>query len=79
MLEIKIFPEQLGGRISENGNPQILGIDTATGIAVSIEVNSTHWKEVLSKLGRLEGVGIIPANMSRIIPTGIPGKDNHGN
>lgn len=62
MLEIKIFPEQIGGRISENGNPQILGIDTKTGIAVSIEVQSQSWKQVLAKLGTLEGIGIIPAN-----------------
>ena len=74
MLEIKIFPEQLGGRISENGNPQILGIDTQTGIAVSIEVSSQSWKEVLSKLGRLQGVGIIPANLSTVPPMGKNGQ-----
>jgi hypothetical protein len=74
LLNIKIFPEQIGGSISENGNPVIQGIDTSSGIVVSIEINSQNWKEVLAKLGRLEGVGIVPANLSRIIPTG----RNHG-
>ena len=63
MLKLEIFPEQVGGRISENGNPQILGIDNKTGIVVAIEVQSAHWKEVLAKLGRLHGVGIVPASI----------------
>ena len=74
MLSITIFPEQVAGRISENGNPQILGIDEKSGAVVAIEIDSAYWKDVLSKLGRLEGVGIIPANLARIIPTG---KNHH--
>lgn len=62
MLKIEIFPEQIGGTISQNGNPQILGIDDKTGVVVAIEINSANWKECLAKLGRLQGVGIIPAN-----------------
>ena len=66
MLKIECFPEQVGGRISENGNPQILGIDNKTGIVVAIEVQSASWKNVLQKLGQLQGIGITPANAAEI-------------
>lgn len=63
MLKIESFPEQVGGRISENGNPQILAIDSKSGIVVAIEVQSANWKKVLEQLGKLHGVGIVPASI----------------
>lgn len=67
-----MFPPSIGGRISENGNPQICAIDEQNGQAVMIEIQASHWKHALAQLGRLEGVGIVPANSSIVIPTGKP-------
>lgn len=62
MLKIHMFPPEIGGRIGESGNPEILAIDSQNGIVVAIEVDSQYWKRTLQKLGQLTGVGIIPAN-----------------
>jgi hypothetical protein len=62
MLKIHMFPPTIAGRIGEGGNPEILAIDESNGIVVSIEVDSQYWKRTLEQLGRLQGVGIIPAN-----------------
>jgi hypothetical protein len=62
MIEITSFPNSIGAKISDRGNPVILGVDEASGIVVGIEVNSANWKDVLKKLGQLGGIGIIPAN-----------------
>lgn len=62
MLKIHMFPPEIGGRVGESGNPEILAIDSANGIVVAIEVDSQFWKRTLEQLGRLQGVGIIPAN-----------------
>lgn len=67
MLRIHMFPPEIGGRIGEGGNPEILAIDKNTGIVVSIEVDSRYWKQTLFKLGQLHGVGIYPANMKDVI------------
>ena len=63
MLKIHMFPPEIGGRIGEGGNPEILAIDKNTGIVVAIEVDSRYWKRTLEQLGKLRGVGIHPANM----------------
>jgi len=62
MLTIQMHAPEIGGRIGLAGNPEIVAVDQRVGIAVSIEVESSVWKEVLRKLGTLQGVGIIPAN-----------------
>lgn len=62
MLKIHMFAPEIGGRVGESGNPEILAIDNQTGIVVAIEVESQYWKQVLAQLGRIQGVGIIPAN-----------------
>lgn len=62
MLKIHMFPPEIGGRVGESGNPEILAIDSKNGIVVAIEVDSQYWKQTLTKLGSLGGVGIIPAN-----------------
>lgn len=62
MLKIEMFPPEVGCAISGNGNPQILAIDNAHGQVVVIEIDSAHWKAVIAAFGRLEGIGIIPAN-----------------
>lgn len=67
MLRIHMFPPEIGGRIGEGGNPEILAIDKNTGIVVSIEVDSRYWKPTLEKLSRMHGVGIYPANMKDVI------------
>lgn len=70
MLRIHVFAPEIGGRIGEGGNPEILAIDKTTGIIVAIEIESRYWKHVLGKLGELQGVGIVPANMNDVIPMG---------
>lgn len=62
MLHIHAFTPTIAGRIGEGGNPEIVAVDEAHGIIVSIEVESGVWNEVIKKLGTLKGVGIIPAN-----------------
>lgn len=57
-----MMPPEIGCAISANGNPMILGIDNAHGTVVALEVESSHWKAVIAAFGRLEGIGIIPAN-----------------
>lgn len=70
MLEITAFAKAVGGDISPRGNPRILAIDEATGIIVGIEIESSGWKNVLEKLGRMKGVGITPANRQETLEFG---------
>lgn len=75
MLKIHMFAPEIGGQIGLNGNPEILAIDRATGTVVSIEVESQYWKQVLSKLGQIRGVGIHPANIRSLTPDDFGPKD----
>jgi len=62
MLRIHMFAPQIGGRVGEAGNPEIVAVDPQNGIAVEIEVESAYWNSVVEKLGRMHGVGIHRAN-----------------
>ena len=62
MLEQIFFPAQVAAGVTEKGDIAITGIDPQTGMTITIVVESSAWKEVYAKLGRLRGVGIYRAN-----------------
>lgn len=61
-LEINCAPPEIAAGVDDQGNVVIAGIDRGTGIHVSITIDSTHWKAVYEKLGRLSGIGIYTGN-----------------
>jgi hypothetical protein len=67
MIEIVVTPSQIAAGITERGDVAITGVDPQFGTTVTIVVESTHWKTVLEKLGRLKGVGIYKANRLPIV------------
>ena len=57
-----MYAPSIAGGVNERGNAEIHAVDDRTGIVVTIEIDSKNWKETLSKLGRMHGVGISVAN-----------------
>ena len=61
MVNVHCYAPSIAAGVNPKGNAEIHAIDQS-GIVVTIEIDSSHWKEVLSKLSRLSGVGIPIAN-----------------
>lgn len=64
-LQIKMISPKIGAGTTADGNVEIHAIDDAVGIVVTLEINSSVWKQALTNFGRLKGVGIAtPAGLS---------------
>ena len=66
-LTIHMQGNQIAAGVNDQGNVEIAAIDMNTGMTVIVEVHSLVWKETLTKLGRLSGVGIYKAGRIGIV------------
>lgn len=68
-VQLHIWPKELGCKVNERGNVEVVGMDRETNTIVIIEIHSGKWKHILNQFNRMTGVGILKANR---IPEDVP-------
>jgi hypothetical protein len=77
-VQLHMFPGEIGMRVNDTGNVEIMGVDRDTGSAVTLEINSQHWKHVYNQMGKMRGIGIHKANRAPIeIVKDMPDEPSH--